>query len=532
MKTQKRLLSTPIIASSLYALWAVVFIYRSSFIAINGERYFSLMDDAMISMRYAWNLAHGHGLVWNPGEFVEGYSNPLMTILMAIFCALFSKKMAVLAVQFFGIPTVLACAFMARRLARHLYSTHKDRDHIADITLVGILLYYPLSFWSLMGMETGLLTFLLLAGVSYGVFWMDNHGENSLYASSTFMGLAFLTRNETLLLSILLFGFLFFNNRLSEKTSHRFLTIIKAGLIFSLFVISQVAFRWIYYGEWVPNTYILKISQIPLAVRINDGLIYSIGFMISFAIPWILCFVGFSFTHSSKIALLLSFPSLWTIYQLWTGGDVFTRWRFFGPIVPLLFICSFAGIDKVVESSSNLSKRFGHKKSIIAVLLAACIVIANLEFLSEALFITPLPETSNNQHTVSVAIAIQALTKPEASIGVFTAGTLPYYSDRHAIDFLGKTDAHIANLYPHLPQSVTWFQPATMPGHNKYDLNYSIRKLQPTYIQRFYWGEQNIRGWALEHYAKIEYHDKNGNITLIFLKDSPLVYWEKGILVP
>ena len=35
--------------------WASLFIYRSSFVAIDGRRYFALFDDAMISMRYAWN---------------------------------------------------------------------------------------------------------------------------------------------------------------------------------------------------------------------------------------------------------------------------------------------------------------------------------------------------------------------------------------------------------------------------------------------------------------------------------------------
>lgn len=38
------------------------------------------LDDAYISYRYAWNLAHGHGLVYNPGEVVEGYTNFLWTI--------------------------------------------------------------------------------------------------------------------------------------------------------------------------------------------------------------------------------------------------------------------------------------------------------------------------------------------------------------------------------------------------------------------------------------------------------------------
>ena len=35
----------------------------------------SLTDDAFISFRYVRNLLEGHGLVFNPGERVEGYSN-------------------------------------------------------------------------------------------------------------------------------------------------------------------------------------------------------------------------------------------------------------------------------------------------------------------------------------------------------------------------------------------------------------------------------------------------------------------------
>jgi arabinofuranosyltransferase len=36
---------------------------------------YSVYDDSFISFRYAQNLAWGHGLVFNPGEQVEGYTN-------------------------------------------------------------------------------------------------------------------------------------------------------------------------------------------------------------------------------------------------------------------------------------------------------------------------------------------------------------------------------------------------------------------------------------------------------------------------
>ena len=68
-----------------YCFYTALFIYRASFV-IDGQRYFSLLDDSMISMRYARNLAQGYGLVWNPGgPRVEGYTNPLWTVYMSLF---------------------------------------------------------------------------------------------------------------------------------------------------------------------------------------------------------------------------------------------------------------------------------------------------------------------------------------------------------------------------------------------------------------------------------------------------------------
>ena len=40
-------------------------------------------DDAYIGMRYAKNLSGGEGLVFNPGERVEGYTNFLWVIILA-----------------------------------------------------------------------------------------------------------------------------------------------------------------------------------------------------------------------------------------------------------------------------------------------------------------------------------------------------------------------------------------------------------------------------------------------------------------
>ncbi len=56
-----------------YALYAAAFIWRTSVYVPqssynpHGQRYFTLFDDMMISMRYAKHLAQGHGFVCNIG---------------------------------------------------------------------------------------------------------------------------------------------------------------------------------------------------------------------------------------------------------------------------------------------------------------------------------------------------------------------------------------------------------------------------------------------------------------------------------
>jgi hypothetical protein len=60
------------------------------------------------------------------------------------------------------------------------------------------------------------------------------------------------------------------------------------------------------------------------------------------------------------------------------------------------------------------------------------------------------------------------------------------------------------------------------PGHNKYDLGYSIIKLKPTYSRGFVWGGQNALGWARSEYVMVVY---KGTL-LNFLKDSEDVRWD------
>src|SRR5262245_36467174 len=75
-----------------------------------------VIDDAFISLRYARNLATGHGLVYNAGERVEGYTNFLWTLFLALPHLLRIDPIAVGKIA--NLILALATAWLVYRLGR------------------------------------------------------------------------------------------------------------------------------------------------------------------------------------------------------------------------------------------------------------------------------------------------------------------------------------------------------------------------------------------------------------------------------
>ena len=83
--TPRRAESNPNEKFWLYALMAIavgVFIYSCFYFELT-------QDDAYISFRYAENFLNGDGLVFNIGERVEGYTNFLWVMILALAKGLF-----------------------------------------------------------------------------------------------------------------------------------------------------------------------------------------------------------------------------------------------------------------------------------------------------------------------------------------------------------------------------------------------------------------------------------------------------------
>jgi hypothetical protein len=515
-----------VVLTGFYIVWGSLFIYQSSYIAIDGQRYFGLFDDGMISMRYAWNLAHGLGLVWNAGQRVEGYTNLLMTLAMALASFFLEKKFAVLAVQVFGLLTILATAYVTKLAADEINAGRRYRGLIGYLAFAGVLLYYPLSYWTLMGMETGLVALFIMAATLFALRWLRTNKTSNLVTAAIMGGLAFLTRNDSIILSALVFAFIGIETYINKRDRQSFLKIFYAGLLLALFPIAQIIFRYFYYGELLPNTYVLKLVGIPLSVRLVGGTRFLRPFFQQSAPLFAIAALGLLLDLRRIKVLLVSFIAAAISYQIYVGGDPWPLWRMLAPAMPALFIlASMTAAELIARWPWLVAQKYIAVPLVILISLVP-LIMTDLPFRSDISVRGPTSAAIANRVNTNTALAINDLTSPEASVGVIWAGTLPYYTDRYGVDFLGKSDLIIARHKPDLSGAVSWAGMRSVPGHNKYDLNYSIVQLQPTFIQAFSWGEQTVKPWVVKNYLRVEYHGALGVKTLFLKKDSPYVCWE------
>lgn len=499
---------------------AIHVIVRASVVSIDGQRYFTLFDDAMISMRYAWNLTHGQGLVWNPGEHVEGYTNLLTTLLMALPMLVFDKSPSVLALQIMGICFALANAWLMATIAL-VITRQRDALHrhfIAALAFVCGLLYLPLSYWPVIGGDLGPQVFFMLLGVLAAFKYTAGGPPRWGYGLPIFLGLSYLTRPDALIAALLILLYVL----LVERVSWPAVWMVGG---FLLFPVGQLLFRMAYYGELLPNTYILKMVGMPLAERLRDGRTFIAPFIETTG--WIIAFVSCSCVYRFQARRLLAVSIALALmgYQVWVGGDIFPRyWRFLAPLMPLILIYFLDEIIVLVKTLFGLVSPTPTDNLYLVVLAMTgftLIVLNGYYFTVDSFLEGPL-NIHFNTHQVDLAVALNQVTTSDALVGVTSAGITPYYIDRVALDFLGKTDAYIARMNPRLGTHGGDGM-GNFPGHVKYNLYYSIGYRLPDYVERFAWGDQNLSDYLDGAYVDIWY----AGVIRMFLKiDSPYVRWD------
>jgi hypothetical protein len=329
-----------------YAVYAALYIYRNSVI-VEGQRYFVLFDDAMISMRYARNLVEGNGLVWNPGERVEGFTNPLWVLFMAAVHLLpLPAALISLPVQIAGALFFIACLYFTWKIAEEI-----GAYAAMPLLAVGLTAFYgQISTWNLLGMEVSVLLLITTAAVWMALKVLKGSPFSPwLYV---LLGVGTLVRID-MAVPFLAIGIFLTVFDAANRKRH-----LLWGLgVLAAFLGGQTLLRLWYYGEWLPNTYYLKVTGAPFWLTIKNGLFVFLKFVwrfnpVLFALPAV-----FALTWQAKSTWRERSPTLllaWVFaafcaYSVYVGGDSWESKgganRFIATGLPLFFILLASTIE-------------------------------------------------------------------------------------------------------------------------------------------------------------------------------------------
>ncbi|MGB9691353.1 MAG: hypothetical protein ACPL7D_04215 [Candidatus Sumerlaeaceae bacterium] len=468
-----------------HVFYAVAFILRSSFV-VQGERYFCLMDDAMVSMRYARNLALGYGWVWNPGEPpVEGYTNPLWCLVMALvhFAPIPQSKTS-LVVQLLGELCLLVNMIIVFAIARRLLLLPFA---LACTTLVAF--YFPLNNWALQGMDVAPLTPLISLTSLSLLRGLESRNFRAVCFAPTSVAMALRPDGVVPHATAAILA-----TRIWPKQRARIL--LAAVLLFFVVAGGWTVFRRLYYGDWLPNTYYLKMTGFPPLLRATRGAFQAAKFWGILLLPFVGAFVilwrvtlpalrDLWRHHRDQLLIVGAFVVMQTAYSIYVGGDAWEGVtganRFIAPAMPLAFVLLTALIASTYQRATHR-----WRSGIVALLVFAFAVWGNCFYgvtsLRQAFLLAPPPYREDNQRNVELARWLAKITTPQARVAIDYAGTAPYFLERNMIDLLGKSDWHVARLPAHrgmlrLPAYREFY-----PGHLKWDYAYSIGTLQPDVV--------------------------------------------------
>lgn len=199
-------------------------------------------DDPYVTYRYAYNLAHGHGFVYNPGEHVLSTTTPLYALLLAT-------------IEMMGLPIPLASnaiGSVSLALGGLAFWQLGRLQRTPAGGAAGLLLYptFPFLIGTLGAETTFYITLILIGMVAYA--------RGRYAAAAVLLAGATLARADAVVAAgVLALHFLLVRR---EPLPWRALAVY-AGLLLPWF-----AFAWWYFGAPLPVTLAAKQQQARMAI--------------------------------------------------------------------------------------------------------------------------------------------------------------------------------------------------------------------------------------------------------------------------
>ena len=426
-----------IVACLLCALTVALFVW-------NVHRYSFLGDDAFISFRYAQNLYEGHGLVWNPGERVEGYTNFLWVILMA-FGMLLKMSPEVLS-NVIGIGSGAVVLILLVKLSARYRSRYSLLIWLAPVVLAASRTF---TAWCTGGLAT--MSFTMLVFWALIRFAAEREGPtHSPVPSSLLFALAALTRPEGIIFAATA-GLFFLVEALQRKRAVRSFLVWLVPL--ALIVGAHLVWRRSYYGYWLPNSFYAKVSGFWGKQAYHYLSMFHRDYKVFFFAP--LALLPLIVRRRFIYALFSASIAVYLAYVVYVGGDRF-EFRFLVPVFPLFFWLLAEGIA-LIAAAGKLKRDL--KIAALATALGLSAMLWAATYLGSS-----RPEATKTRYDIASIEEIRAYAERRAREGRFLraligrgllpdditicvtgAGALPYYSKLPTIDLYGMNDTRIAH---------------------------------------------------------------------------------------
>jgi arabinofuranosyltransferase len=373
-----------------------------------------LVDDTYIFLRYARNIAEGHGAVFNIGERVEGYTSPLWLGVLALLAQL---PLSLERAAFFAGGGVGALTV--------LLPVTRERHWGGIVGATFLATHLPFVVWAWSGMDTILTASLLLATVLAAE-------EGRYGAAGIWFSLAILARLDALWFVPAVASILLWKTSWTQMLRKGWQTAVPCAAVVSL----ELFWRHQYYGTWVPNTAIAK-AGISSSFLLTHGLAYVGKLLFLYAPIWVLgIVVARDRGIRNRISPALIVPALsicwWLVYLAAIGGDHFAFGRFAMPAVCLGAILIARVAAPIVRNARDA-----------AAAIALIIVLNGLWWLIPDR-VAAQYETTQAEGWAETGQWLRSTQPAERSIATLVAGAIPFYSGMYTYDLLGLVDATVA----------------------------------------------------------------------------------------
>jgi hypothetical protein len=425
---------------ALLGLALLLFLLLAASIAVPAE------EDAFIYYRYALHWAEGHGLVFNLGDPVEGFSSPLWMALLAALAGLgldLPRAAPVLG---------LACG-LATLAATHGLARAVGLSRLGRLAVVFALALSPLFvLWARSGLETPFYSLLLvLAARSYLA------APGSWRAGFAITPVA-LGRPEGILLLPIVAA-----DRLAGRDLRGALRSVLPG---AALYGAYVAWRFSTYHALQPNT---SVKIYPLLVGRSTGQIA--GYVLAVGVlPFVLPLLalpfrgeGSGFRPESRRPLAFLFSMVLVLslfFNLAAGGDYRPGFRYMVPTLPHLLVAAWLAFEMLARGESKTARLLGSGPA--RALLCAALLAVPLAALVQSpprpaawrqareIWLHPFADTSH--WGVGIARWVDANVPPGSVVAFGQMGRVPYYVAARGhriafIDTLGLVDRQVAGIF-------------------------------------------------------------------------------------